>query len=87
MIIDFTLIVIYKIVYFLIYPIRHMNSVSVSPDFISAIEQAKTYLASVDLFIPVNVILIILGIEIGLEIGIFSYKVIMWFIKRLPTQS
>jgi hypothetical protein len=78
---------IYGIVYALTSPIRLLDNVSINTDLVDNIAMAQTYLESVSVFIPVSVILIILGFEIGLEIGIFSYKFIMWGIKRLPTQS
>lgn len=87
MITDLFLITIYGISYVLSAPIRSLSDVSVNSGLSSAISTITTYLYSINEFFPVNVLLIIIGIEVGIETGIFVYKFVMWVIKRLPTQS
>ena len=87
MIADIFLYTIYGLVYTLTYPIRLLADVSLNSGISEAINTATTYLASVSAFLPISTIFVILGIYIGIEIAIFTYKAIMWIIKRFPTQS
>lgn len=87
MIITAILSILYEAVYFLTYPVRILQSVSVNSDLLSNISLISSYFESVSVFFPVNILLIVIGLEVGIETGIFAYKFIMWVIKRLPTQS
>lgn len=94
MISDIYLYTIYFVVHGLMYPFYiwigspvYLADVSLDSAISGAISTATTYLASISFILPIPTMLLILGLEIGIEIGIFTYKVIMWVVKRFPTQS
>lgn len=87
MISDIFLYTIYGLVYTLSYPIRILADVSANSDLLLNISKITTYFQAIDIFFPVNVLIIIIGLEVSIEVGIFAYKVIMWVVKRFPTQS
>jgi hypothetical protein len=53
----------------------------------SAISVASTYISALNNFLPMTTILIILGAFVTYETGYFTFKLIYWIIKRIPTQS
>lgn len=87
MISDVFLYTIYKVVYIITYPIRILGDVSTNSDLVANISKITTYFQAIAIFFPVNVLLIIIGLEVGIETGIFIYKFVMWVAKRFPTQS
>lgn len=79
--------IIYSAVFLLTSPIRLLSDVSVTNGFGSAVTTASTYIGTFDKFFPVSTLLILVGLFTSIEIGIALYKIIMWIIKRIPTQS
>ena len=85
MVITTILTILYYALYALLTPLRILPD-AVLPDGISnAMGEAGHYLASVNVIVPVDTLLIILGAFITIEAGIFLYKTIMWLVKKIPT--
>jgi hypothetical protein len=78
---------LYAIVYLISSPLRLLNNVVIPDSFNTAILTVGGYLKALDTILPIDTILLLLGISITIELAYFSYKVIMWIIKRFPTQS
>jgi len=78
---------IYAIIYVLTTPIRALPDVALDGGFGVAITTASGYLSSFDSFIPVTTILTLLALYISIEVAYLTYKLIMWLVKRFPTQS
>lgn len=87
MIIDFLLRVIYTAVVLIFSPILSLADVTLNPGVTSALVQVKSYLAVIDSFFPVSTLIVVLGNILLVDAGIVLYRVIMWIIKRFPTQS
>lgn len=66
-------------------PIRNLADVTSEPDFISAINTASGYISAFDNFLPMGTLITILGLFIAFELFYFTYKVVMWVIKKIPT--
>lgn len=85
-----TSLIIYIIgafVYGVTYPIRSLSDVVISSDIATSIATASGAINSFSFILPISTIFAILGLVIAIEGFVFTYKAIMWIIKRLPTQS
>lgn len=87
MILDLILYIIYGFVYGITYPLRLFSDVSLPSDVATAISNAGIYVSNANMVFPISDFATILGSVVGIELAIFTYKLIMWTIKRLPTQS
>lgn len=56
-------------------------------DATNAITTAGSYLALINQVVPVNTLLIILGSVLTIELGIFTFKVVKFVYKKIPTIS
>ena len=66
-------------------PLSLANNVSLNSNFGSSLSTAGGYLHSINSIIPVDTMLIILGISLVFESGYLVFKVLMWVIKKIPT--
>ena len=87
MIVTLFLNVIYYAVYPLVFLIAQLSDVSLTSAIGTAVTTASGYLAGLNVFIPVATILSILQAFIVYELAYFTFKLIYWIIKRIPTQS
>jgi len=87
MIITGILYIIYLILLAITAPLRLLGNATLPPDLYSALLTAGSYLNSVNLFLPISTIFIILGIVLTIEAFHFTWKLINWVRKLLPTQS
>lgn len=71
----------------LMYPIRNMQDVSLPVDLTSAITEAVGKINSLNFALPISTMFAILTLVVGIEVSVFTYKAVMWLIRRLPTQS
>ena len=85
MITDAILGILYAVVWVLITPLRILPDVSLSAEVVTTISSASGYLSSLDRLLPVSQLLIVTGLILGIEFIIFTYKLIMWAIKKIPT--
>jgi hypothetical protein len=69
--------------------INMLPSVTTNSAFGSAISTASGYISSIHSFIPYITVTIIaiIAFDLAFESIYLFYKVIMWVLKRLPTQS
>jgi len=87
MIITLVLNIIYLAVLVAFSPLLALPVAFISPDFATAITTGSSYLAALNIVLPVDTLITILSYSVSFEIGYFSFKGIMWIVKRLPTQS
>ena len=78
---------VYALVYVITLPIRLLPDINMDSNFASAMTTASSYLKSLDGFLPITNIISMVKLYVGIELGYLTYKGIMWFIKRFPTQS
>lgn len=86
MIVDFLLYLLYGIVYLVTSPLRLFSDVSQASWLASTVSSASSYLSFGAHWLPKTVYALLLtwGLYITIEIAIFSYKGIMWVLKKLP---
>lgn len=87
MITSVILYLIYGVVYTATSPLRLLDDVVVNSNFIVSIANAVTYLKAVDNYLPISELSIIIGLVLSIELALATYKIVMWIIRRLPTQS
>jgi len=87
MITNFLIDGLYVLLYAVTSPFRLLPDVTMPAGFTDAMTSAGHYLSALNLIIPVDTILSILGVYLTIEGAYFAYKMIMWLIKRFPTQS
>lgn len=68
-------------------PFMLLPDVSLSSGFGAAISTAGQYLSPFNTIIPVDTMIYMVGIFIAYETGYGIYKITMWVIRRIPTQS
>lgn len=81
------LYIIYGVLLVITSPIRLLADVTTVSTFSAGVVTASSYLKGLNAFLPVTEILAVLFIVLVYEAGYFSFKVIYWVIKRIPTQS
>lgn len=81
------LFMVFAVLWTLAQLIMIFPDVTVTTGVSGAIANAITYLASLDKFLPIDTMFIVIGMIMGIEIILAGYKVIMWVIRRIPTQS
>lgn len=79
--------IIYVLVYAVTLVIRVLPDVSASSTVVAAVSTATSYLAVLNNFLPMSTIFLVLTAIIVVELAIATYKLIMWLIRRFPTQS
>jgi hypothetical protein len=87
MITTIILYIIYLFVFAITSPFRLLSDVILSQDTINAFTQAGQYIKPLGAFLPTTTLIAVLLAVVGIEVAIFSYKGIMWTLKRIPTQS
>ena len=85
MITNAILLVLYVIVAVLLSPLGFFSNVTLSSDVLASLAKIHDYFVSLNMVIPVNVILGAFGLLLAVELAIFTYKGIMWLIKKIPT--
>ena len=69
------------------YPLRLLADAELPVEIYNTISQVGGYLGAIEPVFPINTLLTILGLLLAIEGYIFIYKVVMWIIRRIPTQS
>lgn len=87
MITDAIINAIYAIVYLISSPLRLLNDVVMPVKFTQAMTTVNNYLAGLNVLLPIDTIITLLTISITIEVAYLSYKLVMWIIRRFPTQS
>lgn len=79
--------IIYWLLDLLVSPIKALANVSLNSNFSNALTNSAQFLATLNKFLPIGTILQVFIAILAIEGGIVVYKLIMWALKRLPTQS
>lgn len=87
MLFEIILAMIYGFIYWLTFPIRIWSDVTLPEDFGNALTQSFQSLSGFSFAFPVGTLIAVLTILLFFEFGYFTYKGIMWIIRRIPTQS
>lgn len=81
-------LLIYGLVYSLSLPFLLLADVSLDSGIAAALTQAGSYISMVDAFFPIGVLLATFaGVHLIVEGYIFSYKLVMWVIRKIPGVS
>ena len=84
MILTAILNVVYGFINFILSPLRLLGNVTLDGAFSSAIATASGYYHSLNVVLPVDTMIQILGVSILIEGTYLTFKVIMWIIKKIP---
>lgn len=87
MITGFLLTILQTIVSAVLTPFQALPDVALDPNLINGIANVQGIMSTIEPIFPLETLLNILGIVVGIEIAIFTYKAIMWLIKKIPTIS
>lgn len=87
MITGFLLTILQTIVSAVLTPFQALPDVALDPNLINGIANVQGIMSTIEPIFPLETLLSILGIVVGIEIAIFTYKAIMWLIKKIPTIS
>jgi len=87
MITDGVLYLIYGLVYLITSPLRLLPDATLPDDALTGISKLGEYLSNASMVVPISTLAAILAAVVAVEAAVFTYKLIMWTIKRLPTQS
>lgn len=68
-------------------PLRLLSDATLPANVTASITSMGGYLTSVSNIVPVATILTILSAVLVIEGSVFLYKVFMWILRRIPTQS
>lgn len=66
-------------------PIRIFNDVQPNASLQASIDSSNGLLASLNSVLPLDTLVIILGLFLAYELVLGVYKIIMWVIKKIPT--
>ena len=79
---------LFKIIYIFILgitsPLRLLSDVSLPSEISTAITNASGYYHSLDVILPMDTIIQILGVSLTFEGLYLLYKLIMWVINKIP---
>lgn len=87
MIIGIFLNLVYLAVLVAMSPLLALPVATLSSDFSNAITIGGSYMSALNFVLPIPTLVTILGLSISFEVGYFTFKGIMWIIRRFPTQS
>ncbi|KKM77507.1 hypothetical protein LCGC14_1369370 [marine sediment metagenome] len=85
MIFNTILYILYFVILAITAPLRALNDVSLDSNFTQSIDTANSYLSVFNSLLPIATLLTIFGIFITFETLYFTYKILMWVIKKIPT--
>ena len=84
MILTAILNVVYVFINFILSPLALLGDVNLNGAFASSLATASGYYHSLNVVLPVNTMIQILGVSILIETTYLTFKVIMWIIKKIP---
>ena len=64
-----------------------LPTASLPADFTDALAQVGSYLRPMNAIVPMDTLLAIVVLMMTVELAIFTFRSVMWVIKRFPTQS
>lgn len=81
------LTIIYGIAFALTSPLRLLGDASLPLFISSSLEPVRSSLSSLDMVIPVDILLASLFFVLLFEAGKIAFEIFNWTLRRLPTQS
>lgn len=84
MITDFFLRVLYDVATFVLNALNVFDDFSLSSDFLTSFTTAVGYANALVDLLPITTLYICLGVLLTVEIGINSFKGIMFIVKKIP---
>lgn len=87
MIVTAFLVIVYKVLEIILYPILILADVALDSGVGASISNATHYLANLNDILPITTIMSVFTSLLLVETAIAVYKTIMWVVRRLPTQS
>lgn len=87
MIVSFFLYAMYYALDFIITPIKILPDVVLDSGIGGAINDGASALATFNAFIPLTALFAVVASILLVELIVLLYKLIMWALRRLPTQS
>lgn len=85
----FVIIIVLTIVKALIFPLTFVPNASLSASTLATIGTAGAYVHKFDTFLPSTstALYLFFGLLLTVELATVTWKLIMWVIRRIPTQS
>jgi hypothetical protein len=68
-------------------PLLLLGDATLDPNVQASLSNIMGYIELVDLVFPVATMFACLGVFLAFEVALFSYKGIMWLIRKIPTIS
>lgn len=88
MVVDIILKMIYAVLYGLLsVTLLLLSDVSLNSTASTTLTTVTHALADLNAFVPLGTLFTVLGLIIAIELIIALYKILMWVLRRLPTQS
>jgi len=87
MITSFILYIVFSFVWAITSPLRLLPDASLPSGISDAITAIGGYISPLNEILPVSALFSAFGLILGVEAAIVSYRLIMWLVRRLPTQS
>jgi len=84
MITDFLFYLLFSTLSVILIPIKALSDVSLPAGFTSAITALGGYTSAMNSILPVDTLITIIALILGIETVIVAYKLIMWVIKKIP---
>jgi len=75
----------YGIVSLLLTPLKVLADVTLDSNIHASILTARTYLANMNIVLPISTILAVFGLILAIETFILLYKAVNWLIRKIPT--
>lgn len=76
--------IIYAFIWTATYPLRFLSDVSLNSGITDAITTAGQYISIMGFVLPISTLASVIGIFLGIEASILTYKLIMWTIRKIP---
>jgi hypothetical protein len=80
----FILLILIGIIQIVILPITFLPDVALPLVMLASITAAAGFIGILDMVLPISTIFAIFTFYIGVEIGIFTYKIIKWIYSKIP---
>jgi len=87
MITNALLALIYYLLLIITSPLRLLSDVAINSTVSTNVTALVHYIAIFNTFLPMATLGIVVGLILTVELGLAAYRLIMWTLRRLPTQS
>jgi len=84
MITDFLFYILFATLSVILTPIKALSDVSLPSGFTTAITSIGGYTSAMNSILPIDTLITIIALILGIEAIIVAYKLIMWVIKKIP---